>query len=88
MLGSMVPGRLCQTGTALQTTVCAWNETPVASAIEDLAIDDVAREDRSSGAFEVALGALHFNGNDTNALSVGRRVSRAREGVRSALPWK
>ena len=52
----------------------------VASAIEDLPVDDVAREDPSSGAFEVALGALHFDGNDTNAFAVGRRVPRAREG--------
>ena len=39
------------------------------SAIED-PVDDVTREDRSSGAFELALSALHFNGNDTNALAV------------------
>ena len=71
--------RLRQTGAALQTIFLRM-ETSVASAIEDLPVDDVAREDPSSGAFEVALGALHFDGNDTNAFAVGRRVPRAREG--------
>ena len=47
------------------------------SASEDLAIYDVPREDPPVGAFEVTLGALHLDSNDTNALGSGWGVPRA-----------
>ena len=47
------------------------------SGSEDLAVDDVPREDPPVGAFEVTLGALHLDSNDTNALGSGWGVPRA-----------
>ena len=53
-------------------------ETSVASAIEDLPVDDVAREDPSSGAFEVSWSLARGSVGLTPKENMSAKVQRWR----------